>query len=159
MQGRPITRRRTVRMSTDPSTIDFLFDQLGAAAARYSTRRMFGEYCLYREGLPVALVCDDALFVKDTPAGRTAVEAATTPELGPPFPGARSHLRLSPDHWHEADWLLDVLERTAAALPPPKPRKAKSPTLADTTTRKRSPPKAVEPATGTRTRATRRRDG
>ncbi len=60
-------------MATDPATIEFLVDQLGQRGASFGTKRMFGEYCLYREGLPVAFVCDDVLFVKDTPAGREAI--------------------------------------------------------------------------------------
>lgn len=113
-------------MATDPGTIDFLFDQLGPHAAHWSTKRMFGEYCLYRDGLPVAFVCDDVLFVKDTADGRDAVAAAMPPEFGAPYPGAKPHLRIAPDRWDDADWLLAVLERTAAALPPPKPRRPKS---------------------------------
>ncbi len=84
---------------------------------------MFGEYCLYRDDMPIAFVCDDVLFLKDTPDGRAAVATAMTPEYGPPYPGAKPYLRVSPDHWDESDWLYDVLERTAAALPPPKTRK------------------------------------
>lgn len=109
-------------MATDATTIDFLLDQLGPRRARYSTRRMFGEYCLYRDGLPVAFVCDDVLFLKDTLDGRAAVATAMTPEYGPPYPGAKPYLRVSPDRWDDSDWLYEVLERTAAALPPPKAR-------------------------------------
>ena len=112
-------------MATDPATLDFLFDQLGARAARYSSRRMFGEYCLYREGLPVALVCDDVLYVKDTVDGRAATAESMPPEFGPPYPGAKPHLRITPDRWDDGDWLARVLERTAAALPPPRPRARK----------------------------------
>ena len=113
-------------MATDPATIDFLLDQLGARAARYSSRRMFGEYCLYRDGLPVALVCDDVLFVKDTDDGRAAMAASMPVEFGPPYPGAKPHLRITPDRWDDGDWLAGVLDRTAAALPPPKPRARKA---------------------------------
>lgn len=114
-------------MATDPGTIDFLLDQLGPRAARYSARRMFGEFCLYRDGLPIALVCDDILFVKDTDDGRRAVAAGMTPEYAPPYPGAKPHLVLAPDRWDDGDWLHDVLGRTAAALPPQKPRKPGAP--------------------------------
>lgn len=116
-------------MATDPGTIDFLVDQLGARRADYSTKRMFGEYCLYRDGLPVAFVCDDVLFVKDTSAGRDAIASMVEPAFGAPYPGAKLHLRLAPDLWDDGDWLVRVLEATAAALPRPKPR---APKRADT---------------------------
>lgn len=109
-------------MATDPGTADYLLDQLGRRRASFTTKRMFGEYCLYRDGLPVALVCDDMLFVKDTPPGREAVSTACTVEFGPPYPGARPHLRLSPDLWDDGEWLAHVLDVTASALPAPKPK-------------------------------------
>lgn len=31
---------------------------------------MFGEYCLYLDAKPVALLCNDQLYVKPTDAGR-----------------------------------------------------------------------------------------
>ncbi|WP_456952665.1 TfoX/Sxy family protein [Lysobacter sp. HA35] len=111
-------------MATDPGTIEFLMDQLGTRGASYSTRRMFGEYCLYREGLPVAFVCDDVLFVKDTPAGRDAMTAAGVLAFGPPYPGAKDYLRLPPDGWDEGQWLRGLLDATAAALPAPRVKKS-----------------------------------
>ncbi|WP_133479063.1 TfoX/Sxy family protein [Cognatilysobacter segetis] len=111
-------------MATDPATVEFLIDQLGTRGASYATKRMFGEYCLYRNGLPVAFVCDDVLFVKDTPAGREVIAEATTPQFGPPYPGAKLYLRLSPDAWDDGEWLRRVLDATAAALPAPRPRPA-----------------------------------
>ncbi|GAB1595880.1 TfoX/Sxy family protein [Lysobacter claricitrinus] len=111
-------------MATDPGTVEFLLDQLGTRGASYSTRRMFGEYCLYREGLPVAFVCDDVLFIKDTPAGRDSMSAAGLLDFGPPYPGAKDYLRLPPDGWDEGQWLRGLLDATAAALPAPRVRKA-----------------------------------
>jgi TfoX/Sxy family transcriptional regulator of competence genes len=109
-------------MSTDHATIEFLLDQLGRRAASFSTKRMFGEYCLYRDGRPVAFVCDDVLFVKDTAAGREVIGTVATPEFGPPYPGAKLYLRLAPDAWDDGDWLARVLDATADALPAPKPK-------------------------------------
>lgn len=110
-------------MATDPGTIDFLIDQLGRGPASYSAKRMFGEYCLYRDGVPVALVCDDVLFVKDTGAGRDAMPTLHALELGAPYPGAKAHLRLPPDAWDDGAALRRLLDATAAALPPPKPKR------------------------------------
>jgi TfoX/Sxy family transcriptional regulator of competence genes len=120
-------------MATDPGTIDLLFDQLGPRARRYATKRMFGEYCLYFDGAPIALVCDDVLYVKDTPDGRAAIGQATEPVFGPPYPGAKPHLRLPADLWDDGDWLHGVLEHTAGALPPPKPRKPRASAKASVT--------------------------
>lgn len=56
-------------MGTSRQTMDFLLDQLDRALP-ITTRKMFGEYCVYWDGKPVAIVCDDQLFVKPTEAGR-----------------------------------------------------------------------------------------
>lgn len=107
-------------MATDPGTIDLLLDRLGDRGAHFTTKRMFGEYCLYRDGLPVALVCDDVLFVKDTVPGRAAVAALGDVALAPPYPGARPHLGVPPDLWDDGDALRRLLDVTASALPAPK---------------------------------------
>ena len=114
-------------MSTRQSTIDGLLDRLAGAGA-LTTRRMFGESCLYLDGTPVGLVCNDRLFVKDTAAGRELC-----PDLaeGRPFPGCRPYLAVDPDEieGHSGrERIADLLRVTHAALPPfrPKPRRARA---------------------------------
>lgn len=104
-------------MPTSPDTLDFLLDQLTGLGV--STRRMFGEYCVYLDGKPVAFVCDDQLFVKPTEAGRAVIPNV---EEGFPYPGARAYLMLTADQWEDSEWLRSVLRATANALPPPKPK-------------------------------------
>lgn len=48
-------------MATSAETEAFLREQLGD---QIRTRKMFGEYAVYAGGKTVALLCDDALFVK-----------------------------------------------------------------------------------------------
>ncbi|HEY4583824.1 MAG TPA: hypothetical protein VIG88_13340 [Lysobacter sp.] len=110
-------------MAADAGTIGFLLDPLGHRRAAYSARRMFGGRCLYRAGVPVALVRGDLLFMQDTPAGRVALHPLATPAFGPSYPGAKPHLRLAPDLRDDVDRLALVLDATADALSPPRPRK------------------------------------
>ncbi len=107
-------------MATDHSTLEFLLDQL-AALPGVTARRMFGEYCLYLDGKPVGLVCDDQLYLKPTPAGRARLDLAVEDR---PYPGARPHLLVAPDQWEDAAWLCDLVAATAAELPAPKPKPA-----------------------------------
>ena len=72
-------------MGTSPQTMDFLLDQLDRSLP-ITTRKMFGEYCVYWDGKPVAFVCDDQLFVKPTDAGRAMQDPVVE---GVPYPGAR----------------------------------------------------------------------
>ena len=84
---------------------------------------MFGEYALYLDGKLVALICNDALFVKTTPAGQ--VIAADAP-LAPPYRGAKPSISIEKSRWKDGEWLAGLLQATAAGLPMPKPKKRKS---------------------------------
>ena len=94
-----------------------------AGAGPASARKMFGEYALYLDGKLFALVCDDQLFLKPTPAGR-----AHAPNLGEgaPYPGAKPCLLVTGDRWDEADWLSELVRITVAALPTPASKKPKA---------------------------------
>ena len=107
-------------MATQQATIDELHSLLGLNGP-VSSRKMFGEYCIYWNEKPVALVCDDVLFVKPTPAGRDLLPGC---EEGSPYPKAKPHLRIPPERW-SAD-LAELLQVTAAALPTPRPRRKKA---------------------------------
>lgn len=113
-------------MSTSASTMDFLMDQLQGAGP-VSCRRMFGEYCLYYDGSPVGLVCDNQLYLKPTSEGRALL---SEPREGHPFPGAKPHLLLDADAWEDAQTLCHLVRITAMSLPlraPPKARTARVP--------------------------------
>ena len=105
-------------MASDRKTVAFIVDQI-AAAGDVSAKSMFGEYGLYCDGRMVAMICDDRLFVKPTPAGRAV---AGDVEEAPPYPGAKPCLVIDADRWDEGDWLADLIRVSAAALPLPKPR-------------------------------------
>jgi TfoX/Sxy family transcriptional regulator of competence genes len=106
-------------MATRAETITPILDAVPGAFAR----KMFGEYALYLEGRVVALICDDRLFVKPLSEARALLPGA---EEAPPYPGAKPHLVA--DAWlDEPDTLADALRAVAAALPPPKPKKAGAP--------------------------------
>lgn len=117
-------------MATQPETLAFLLDQVGALAG-VRTRRMFGEYCVYIDDKPAAFVCDDQLFVKITAAGQALLPA---PVLGQPYPGAKPYFMLRPDEWEDRPALCSLLAATAAALPTPKPPARKA--------RQKPPPRA-----------------
>lgn len=106
-------------MGTKAETVEFLTDQLSALPG-IDSRKMFGEYCLYYMGKPVAFVCDDELFVKPTDEGRTFIGE---PDEAPAYPGSKLYFRVGGDRWERRDWLAELIEITARALPEPKPKK------------------------------------
>ena len=107
-------------MATSKSTMDYLLDQLAQGGGACSARKMFGEYCLYYQGRPVGLVCNEQLYLKNTGPGRALMPH---PAEGAPFPGARPHLLLCADDWDDHHWLHQIVRATLDALPQPKPPK------------------------------------
>lgn len=108
-------------MASQRETVDHVLDMAGLGA-RLAARRMFGEYGIYLDGTMVALVCDDRLYLKPTPA--TAADTARLPAAAP-YPNAKPH--------PQADALLDdpprlraLLLATAAALPAPRAKATRS---------------------------------
>jgi DNA transformation protein len=99
-------------MSTSQSTIDFLLDQL-TGCGPVTTRKMFGEYCLYFAGKPIGLVCDDQLFLKNTQALRAVLPH---PVEGAPYPRAKPHLLISADDWDDRHSLCQWVRVTVDAL-------------------------------------------
>ena len=108
-------------MATDVNTMNFLLDQL-SPLGEASARKMFGEYCLYLSGKPVGLLCDDQLYLKPTRAGASLIDNVVE---GPPYPGAKPHLLITPDQWEDGEWLCELVRATARELPLPKPRTRK----------------------------------
>lgn len=112
-------------MASDLDTVTFICDQSGLAA-RLSHKRMFGEYALYLDGKVVAFVCDNQLFLKPTDAGRALLGSPTEAQ---PYPGGRNHFLLQ-DELDDPPRLRQAFEVTAAALPLPKPKPARTPAVA-----------------------------
>ena len=106
-------------MATDQSTVDFLADQLTRLPS-IRTRKMFGEYALYCDEKVVALICDNQLFVKPSPADAAFKDRCSE---APPYPGAKNYWLVPEDLWEDREWLADVIRQTADALPAPKPKK------------------------------------
>ena len=106
-------------MASDTRTVAFIAEQ-AAGAGDVRSRAMFGEHALYCDGVLVALVCDDELFVKATAAGRGHAPGAAE---APPYPGARPCIVVESEQWDDAEWLGELFRVTAAALPPPKPKR------------------------------------
>lgn len=72
-------------MASHADFVNYITEQLREAGAIRS-RKMFGEYGLYCNDVFFAVICDDQLFVKVTPAGEAAF-----PDLpkSPPYEGAK----------------------------------------------------------------------
>jgi DNA transformation protein len=114
-------------MATSQSTIDFLLDQLAEQGA-FSARKMFGEYCLYLSGVPVGLVCDNQLFLRDDAGLRALMNEVV---LGEPYPGAKPHICITADQWDDrlalGMWVRAAAEARHAAAVAKASRPTKTP--------------------------------
>jgi TfoX/Sxy family transcriptional regulator of competence genes len=106
-------------MASQKHTADFILHQLGLPD-RFTVKSMFGEYALYADGKPVALICDDRLFVKRM---AESLELEGRCELAPAYPGSKDHY-LVPEEMIAGDRrLAGILLRMAEVLPFPKARR------------------------------------
>lgn len=93
-------------------------------AGDITIRKMFGEYCVYLFGKPVALICDDHLFVPPT---ESAWKALKDIDEAPPFPGAKPRLRVAESEWKQKARMAKLFLALYEELPEPKVRRKKSP--------------------------------
>jgi DNA transformation protein and related proteins len=96
-----------------------------------SVRKMFGEYAIYVSNKVVALFCDDQLFIKSTDAGRAFIGKVTE---AAPYPGAKPWCLISGDRCEDAEWLTELINLTARALPSSRKKAAKEPKKSATRT-------------------------
>ena len=108
-------------MTTKQSTVDFISEQL-QRLGNVRVRKMFGDYALYFDEKVVGLVCDDQLFIKYTESGKRIADGKFTPGFA--YPGAKESMNVS-EYLDDADFLCNLVQATARALPIPKVKKKK----------------------------------
>ena len=107
-------------MASDEQFVRYVLDQLTGVHG-LTSRRMFGEYAIYKDGKVVALICDNQLFVKPTSAGRQFIG---TPVEAPAYKGAKPSFLIDGE-LDNKDWLSRLILLTHDELPLPKPKKNK----------------------------------
>lgn len=103
-------------MATTVDFIEFVCEQIqGSGIIRY--QKMFGEYMVYVNELPVLLVCDNTVFVKMLPAIEQLMQGSSK---GYPYKGAKEHYILDiEDREHAKIVAMSLAQHTA----PPKRKK------------------------------------
>lgn len=104
-------------MATQKETVDFILSKL-RDTKHFSARAMFGEYTLYADGVVVALICDDRLYVKIIPASS---ELEGQCEKGEPYPGAKPHCLVDEGQLATLPNLSTILFAIANSRKPKKP--------------------------------------
>lgn len=107
-------------MACNPDFVQYVADQC-AGAGEIATKKMFGDYGIYCNGKIFGLICDDALYIKPTEAGRLVLR---TEEMRPPYPGAKDYFYIA--DVDDRDYLAALVRGTCRALPEPKSKKRKT---------------------------------
>ena len=104
-------------MATLAATIAHITDTLLPLTLTH--KRMFGEYALYLDGVVVAFVCDNTLFIKPAPS---AIALLPDTPHGPAYPGSKDYI-IASELLDDPDLCARVLCAVATDAPPPKPKK------------------------------------
>ena len=108
-------------MATSPEFVQYVLDQLsGLSPVR--TRKMFGEYGFYYDGIYFAAACDNQFFVKITEGGKRLLPGC---ETAPPYPGAKPMFLLT--CLEDRALLAELARVTCRELPPPRTKKSRTP--------------------------------
>ena len=105
-------------MASDRDFVEYVAEQAGLGSA-ITHKKMFGEYALYLNGTVFAFICDNQLYVKPTPEGKSILGTVSE---HPPYPNAKPYFRIDSE-LDDREILQRLFEATARALPPPKPKR------------------------------------
>jgi TfoX/Sxy family transcriptional regulator of competence genes len=103
-------------MGTALASIEHMLDTIPLTL---TFKKMFGEYALYLDGIVVAFVCDDTLFIKPTPGALAILPDA---ERGPAYPGSKDYI-IGSEALDEPELCARALRAVVADAPPPKVKK------------------------------------
>ncbi len=98
-------------MASDAGFVEFIVEQI-EDAGEITYKKMFGEYGLYSDGIIMALICDDQLFVKPTEAGKAFIKEGVE---APPYPGAKPYFLIE-DQFDDREWISSLIRVTVEEL-------------------------------------------
>lgn len=97
-------------MASNPDFVEYVAEQLRDAGTIRS-RKMFGEYGLYCNGVFFTVICEDQLFIKITPQGEAAFPKQPK---APPYDGAKDYFLM--EDVENRDMLTQMVSVTCEAI-------------------------------------------
>lgn len=92
-------------MSSSPDFINYVLDQISKSGS-VSSRKMFGEYMIYLNTVPVLLVCDNTVYAKMI---EELIPILPHAKLGIPYPNAKQHYIVDIDDANTANQVVQTL--------------------------------------------------
>ena len=74
---------------SNPDLVQYIVEQ-ASKAGEVSAKKMFGDYCLYCDGKPVGLICDNYLYLKPLKQLEPLLLDGDR-QMQPPYDGAKPH--------------------------------------------------------------------
>lgn len=104
-------------MACNADFVEYIADQC-SGAGEIVTKKMFGDYAIYCNGIIFGLICDDCLYLKPT---KTVGALLREEVLRPPYEGAKDYFYIA--DVDDRDYLSMLVSETCKQLPEPKKRK------------------------------------
>ena len=98
-------------MASNSDFVQYIADQC-SGAGEITTRKMFGDYGIYCNGIIFGLICDDRFYLKPTESGRQLLR---TLELRKPYEGAKDYFYIADVDDHA--YLSELVRATCKELP------------------------------------------
>jgi TfoX/Sxy family transcriptional regulator of competence genes len=105
-------------MATDKEFVDFIIENIQDYGTPSSVK-MFGEACVYLNGKPIFLVCNNTVYVK---MRDEIAEYMTEAETAVPYPGGKPHYIFDVENRDLVEKVVPILEDIT---PLPKKKKKK----------------------------------
>lgn len=106
-------------MASKEGLVQYIAEQMsGAGSIRY--RKMMGDYCVYCDEKVIGLICDNQLFLKNTPSAQEMLNGLP---MACPYKGAKKAFVV--EDIDNRDFLAEVVCQIAKDLSVPKKRKSK----------------------------------
>lgn len=98
---------------SNPDLVEYIVEQAGKSGI-VNAKKMFGDYCLYCDGKPVGLICDDYLYLKPLKQLEPLLHEEDK-QLKPPYEGAKPHFVIT--DVDDQDYVSLLVKTVAENLP------------------------------------------
>lgn len=92
--------------------VQYIIEQ-ASQAGEVRARKMFGDYCLYCDGKPVGLICDDYFYLKPLKQLEPMLHEDDR-RMQPPYDGAKPHYVIT--NVDNADYVSQLVQTVADNL-------------------------------------------
>ena len=99
---------------SNPDLVQYIVEQ-ASQAGEVSAEKMFGDYCLYCDGKPVGLICDDYLYLKPFKQLEPLLYDCDK-QMQPPYDSAKPHYVIT--DVDDRDYVSQLVKKVAELLPP-----------------------------------------